>query len=128
DEPCSCIRNDPTEWPNMSIDSPANGAVLTDSVQVSGWVLDNLYVVGDAIDPSSINIGVDGVMVGHATYGAARPDICATYPGRLGCPNVGYSYTLDASGLAPGPHTITVAATTLAKLPVSGSKAVVVTR
>jgi hypothetical protein len=128
DEPCSCIRNDPTEWPNMSIDTPANGATIGASVPISGWIMNNLYVVGDPIDPASIAIGVDGALVGHATYGGSRPDVCALYPGRANCPNVGYSYTLDATLLAPGQHTITVAASTLAKLPVSGSKAIIVTR
>ncbi len=128
DEPCQCIRNDPTEWPNFSIDSPLNGATIGASVPISGWIINNAYVVGDPIDPSSINIDVDGVMVGHATYGLPRPDTCMTYPGRAGCPNVGYSYTLDATALAPGQHTITVAASTIAKLPVSGSKAIIVTR
>src|SRR6202051_4098656 len=46
-----------------------------------------------------------------ATYGISRSDVCAAYPGRPGCPNVGYSYSLNTSTLSVGSHTITVMAT-----------------
>jgi len=66
-------------------------------------------VVGTAI--SRVQVKVDGTAVGTATYGSSRPDVCAAYPGRPGCPNVGYSFSLDTSTLSVGSHTITVTAT-----------------
>jgi hypothetical protein len=65
--------------------------------------------------------------VGSATYGSSRPDVCAVYPGRPGCPNVGYSYSLDTSSLIPGSHTIAVTATDSDSTPDSGSYSVSVT-
>ena len=49
-----------------------------------------------------MQVKVDGTVAGTATYGISRPDVCAVYPGRTGCPNVGYSYALNASGLSVG--------------------------
>jgi hypothetical protein len=69
---------------------------------------------------------VDGTPAGAATYGANRPDVCAAYPGRPGCPNVGYSYSLDTTTLAAGSHIIAVTATDSASPPDTGSTTITV--
>jgi hypothetical protein len=56
-------------------------------------------------------VKVDGTAAGLAFYGVARPDVCVVYPGRPGCPNVGFSYPLNTALLTTGTHTITVAVT-----------------
>jgi hypothetical protein len=56
-------------------------------VTVSGWALDNTSAIGTAI--SSVQVKLDGVVVGTATYGVSRPDVCSLSSGRVGCPNVG---------------------------------------
>ena len=86
--------------------------------------MDNAAAVGTAI--SSVQIKVDGTVVGTATYGLSRPDVCAVYPGRPGCPNVGYSYSLNTSSLSAGTHTITVTATDSDATPDCGSSSVTV--
>src|SRR6202035_2665045 len=96
------------------------------TVMVSGWAVDNASVVGTAI--SSVQVKVDGSVVGTATYGSSRSDVCAVYPGRPGCPNVGYSYSLNTSTLSVGSHTITVTATDSDGTPDTGSASVNVTR
>jgi hypothetical protein len=53
---------------------------------------------------------VDGVQVGYA-LAVSRPDVCAAFPGRAGCPNVGFSYVWDTSGLSAGSHTLRILAT-----------------
>ena len=68
--------------PYVNIDVPVPGAVLSGMVSVEGWAIDNTSVVGTAI--SSVPVFVDGVLVGTATYGAYRSDVCAVYPGRIG--------------------------------------------
>jgi hypothetical protein len=88
---------------------------------VSGWALDNT-VSGTAIH--SAGIAIDGVFAGSATYGASRPDICGLYPGRPGCPNVGFTYS---GPLGPGAHTITVNATDSSIPALTGSASVAVT-
>jgi hypothetical protein len=74
---------------------------------VNGWAID------DSSPISSVSIAVDGVrQVHNATYGGARPDVCAVYPGRSGCPNVGWSTTIDTTLFSNGTHTLAVTATT----------------
>jgi hypothetical protein len=95
-------------------------------VAVVGWAIDNTSAVGTAI--SSVQIKVDGSVVGTATYGLSRPDVCVVFPGRPGCLNVGYSFSLNTSALSAGSHTITVTATDSDGTPDSGSASVSVTK
>ena len=99
----------PGALPTVVIDTPAAGTVLSGTVTVTGWALDSTVSVGAPI--GSVVVKVDGNVVGNATYGVSRVDVCTAYPGRAGCPNVGYIYALDTTGLTPGPHTLTVVAT-----------------
>ena len=110
--------------PTVFIDAPAQGATVSGIVAISGWAVDNASEVGTAI--SSVQVMVDGTVVGTATYGSSRPDVCAVYPDRPGCPNVGYSYSLNTSALSVGSHTITVTATDSDGAPDTGSSSVTV--
>jgi len=110
--------------PTVYVDAPAQGAAVSGTVRVSGWAVDNASVVGSAI--SSVQVKVDGSVVGTATYGISRADVCAVYPGRPACPNVGYSYSLDTSTLSVGTHTVTITATDSDTTPDSGSSSVTV--
>jgi hypothetical protein len=111
--------------PTVMIDSPSAGSVVTGTINVSGWALDNSTAVGTAI--SSVQVSVDGVSVGNATYGNSRSDVCTVYPGRPNCPNVGYTFSLDTSTLAQGSHVITVSATDSDGNPDTGSASTTVT-
>jgi hypothetical protein len=96
--------------PSVTIESPASGAVISSgTVIVTGWALDNTSSSGTAI--ANVQVKVDGTFIGNASYGTSRPDICATYPGRPGCPNVGFIYSVSTGLLSPGTHTISVSAT-----------------
>jgi len=110
--------------PTVHIDSPAPGATVSGTVTISGWAIDNDAKVGTAI--GSVHVLVDGTVVGTATYGASRPDVCAAYPDRPGCPNVGFTYSLNMATLASGSHTITVTATDSASPPDTGSATITV--
>ena len=112
--------------PSVYIDSPANGATVSGMVTVSGWAVDNTSTVGTAI--SRVQIKMDGVTVGNATYGLNRSDVCAVYAGRPGCPNVGYSFVLNAAALSPGSHTLTVIATDTDGTPDTGSASITIIR
>jgi hypothetical protein len=93
---------------------------------VAGWAVDNMSSVGTAI--ASVQVKIDGVVVGTATYGTSRPDVCTAYPGRPGCPNVGFTYLLNAEALTPGSHTLTVIATDTDGTPDSGSSSITIIR
>jgi hypothetical protein len=72
-------------------------------VHTYGWALDG------GIGIASVQILVDGVAFGTAAYGDSRGDVCAAYSG-AGCPNVGWDFSLDTTGLANGAHTFAVRA------------------
>jgi hypothetical protein len=78
-------------------------------VTVLGWAVDNGTVVGTAIN--SVQVKVDGTVIGTAAYGSSRADVCAVFVGRPGCPNVGYSFPWNTSGLSAGVHILTLTAT-----------------
>ncbi|HEY3838198.1 MAG TPA: Ig-like domain-containing protein, partial [Bryobacteraceae bacterium] len=110
------------QTPSVFIDGPSSGAIISGTVTVSGWAIDNTASVGTAI--GSVQVMIDGVAAGAATYGVTRNDVCSAYPGRAGCPNVGFVYSLNAAGLSPGGHTITVTATDTDPTPDSASASV----
>ncbi|HTU47983.1 MAG TPA: CotH kinase family protein [Bryobacteraceae bacterium] len=81
---------------------------LTGGNIVGGWAIDDLTGI------AQVTVAVDGVPVGNATYGNPRPDVCALFPNRTGCPNVGWSLWLDTTMLGDGNHTMQVTATSSA--------------
>ncbi len=115
----------PAGLPSVVIDSPGAGSAVSGTVTVVGWAIDNTVSVGTAI--KTVQVFVDGNSVGIATYGLSRSDVCTAYPGRAGCPNVGYSFALNTGTLTSGSHTITVAATDSDATPLTGSANVAVT-
>jgi hypothetical protein len=110
--------------PSVFIDSLAPGATISGTVSVAGWAIDNTTTIGTAI--SSVQVKVDGTLMGTAVYGTPRPDVCTVYPGRPGCPNVGFTYSLNTASLSAGTHTITVLATDSDANPDTGSYSIAV--
>lgn len=114
------ITNTPlvvTYPPALFIDGPVNNGGIVDvngSINIWGWAIDNDIQVENSI--SSVKIYVDGTDISHyvatATVGS-RGDVClpSAYPGRLGCPNVGWSYQWNSNSVTNGTHTIYVIAT-----------------
>jgi hypothetical protein len=111
-----------TAAPTVTIETPAPGAsIVSPTVVVSGWAIDSSAGIGTAIN--GVRVFLDGTLVGIATYGISRPDVCAIYPGRPGCPNVGFTLTIP---MAPGTHTITVSGTDSDNAPDTGQASVTV--
>src|SRR5579862_7807255 len=113
--------------PSIYIDSIATGTAVPGSgtTTVAGWAIDNTTSIGTGI--GSVQILVDGVVIGTASYGTNRPDVCAVYPGRSGCPNVGFTYQLNTGSLSRGTHTITALATDTDSAPDSSSYSISLT-
>jgi len=97
----------------IAIDSPAEiTSTITSfggTALVRGWTLTDSPSTASI---QSVQVSVDGVPFGTATYGDARPDVCATYTGRPGCPNVGFSYSLDTTHLTNGKHVLEITSKT----------------
>jgi uncharacterized protein (TIGR03437 family) len=88
------------------VDSPVNNGFYRGIANFSGWALNDTKGI------SSVSISVDSVIIGTATYGSARPDVCVAYPGRTNCPNVGWTFQYDTNQIADGVHTFGATATT----------------
>jgi hypothetical protein len=109
--------------PSVFIDTPSADATVSGVVPIYGWSIDNTVISGTGI--SSVQVLVDGKNQGFASYGISRPDVCNAFPGRIGCPNVGFIFQLDTSTLTAGSHVVTVLATdTDGTLPDTGSATV----
>jgi len=102
----------------MTVNPDTFNPVIVDFYEQIGYlpdaILNYLLLLGWSLDDnaaiSSIAVSVDGVLAGTANYGQSRPDVCAAFPGRAGCPNVGWTFLLDTSTLANGSHTLAIAA------------------
>ena len=92
------------EKTRVNIDSPNSNAQASGTYTASGWAVDNTVSI------NAISIHLDGQFVGLATYGGSRPDVCAAFANQVDCPNVGWTYSLNTSALADGPHTFTAIA------------------
>ncbi len=94
---------------HVSIDRPNNASNPFQGLTTfSGWAVNNNAAI------SSVTVLVDGAPMGTAVYGSGsfgdRPDVCKVYPGRPGCPNVGWSILFDTSKLSNGVHTLEITA------------------
>ena len=97
----------------ITIDNPAE--ITSTLTTLSGTALVRGWSLTDASSTSaiaSIQVSVDGLAVGTATYGDSRVDVCNVYAGRPGCPNVGFHYALDTTRLTNGTHTLEITSTT----------------
>jgi len=91
---------------NIDTPSTSGNSTLAGQAAIGGWALSDNQAI------SVVTISVDGVVNGTAVYGGARPDVCSEFPSRPGCPNVGWTYTLDTTKIANGSHNLEVTATT----------------
>jgi hypothetical protein len=71
-----------------------------------GWALTPGSGFTIPVDGSTIDVVIDGVVVGHPTYGLFRADIAALFPGYTNSDGaVGY-FTIDTTMLSNGMHSI----------------------
>lgn len=95
--------------PSAAFSAPAAGATVSGDVVISGWALDNVAQIENAI--TNVQMQVDGVPQPGLVSMNQASTICATYPNRTGCPNVGWSYTWDSRLVANGSRVIKIVVT-----------------
>jgi len=88
--------------PIGSVDVPTPNAQLSGSANVAGWAFDDTAV-------ARVDVYVNGVIAGTATYGGSRPDVGNDWPHAPS--NIGYSFSLNTTAYPNGPHVISVRAT-----------------
>ncbi len=92
----------------LSIDTPsAQSGPLSGQVAIGGWAIDQIAAIG------KVTVAVDDLSVGTAIYGGTRTDVCAVFTNAIGCPDVGWNYSIDTNLLSDGPHTLAVSGTTV---------------
>ena len=90
--------------PFGSIDTPDQGATVSGTVTNFGWALTpgtTCTVAG-----GSVQVSIDSGPLQPVTYGGARTDIAAAFPGYTDANAAGGSYTLNTTALSNGLHTI----------------------
>jgi hypothetical protein len=83
----------------------ASAIPSADVVAVVGWAAD-----GHDIAPvKQVQVSIDGMVVGNASLGSARPDVAAAFGANF--VNAGWSFVYSASYLGAGTHTVSAIAT-----------------
>jgi hypothetical protein len=91
--------------PFGAIDTPGQGEAVSGVITNWGWAL-TPQPANIPTNGSTIDVLIDGVVVGHPTYGLDRADIAALFPGYANTNSaVGY-FTIDTTTLTNGVHTI----------------------
>lgn len=91
--------------PFGSIDEPAQGALVSGSSWIFGWVLTpqpNFIPT----DGSTLKIWIDGLYIGHPVYNQFRADIAAIFPGYANSNGAVGSFLLDTTTYKNGAHTL----------------------
>ncbi len=85
--------------PLAVVEQPLANSQVSGKVSVSGWAMDDTAVSG-------VDVYLDGVLAGHATYGGSRSDVGKDFPHAPA--SIGYVFSLDTSQYGNGIHTIEV--------------------
>ncbi|MEO8026587.1 MAG: M36 family metallopeptidase, partial [Bryobacteraceae bacterium] len=103
------LRLDPpfgfSDFPVVKIEKPTTTDKVKGILTISGIAYDQDWPI------SRLDIVIDGIARAATLPSLSRPDFCATQ-NVTGCPNVGFSVTLNAVtlGLAPGTHKLQIRA------------------
>lgn len=97
-------NNNGATRPFGTIDTPAQGGVVSGRVMNFGWALSPGGSIPE--DGSTITVYVDGVAKGHPVYGQYRDDIATLFPGYANSSGaIGY-FELNTTTLSNGVHTL----------------------
>jgi hypothetical protein len=99
-----------TSSPRMNVEGPANGAVVSRTLAVSGWAYDSGATTGPGVDQVRIFSGGQcaGTVLGDALLGLLRPDVQIAYALAPTFAATGFAATVTLPGR--GPQQITVCA------------------
>ena len=95
----------------INIDTPKNNEVINGRLKIEGWALETSAQNSTGITAVDIYDGPangQANIIGHATYGIARPDVANSLGGRAGFINCGFIADIDSSKLSAGAHNIYV--------------------
>lgn len=100
------VDNASSGLPFGAIDTPGQGETVSGTIVNWGWALTPGSGFTIPTDGSTIDVVIDGVVVGHPRYGLFRADIAALFPGYTNSDGaVGY-FKIDTTTLSNGMHTM----------------------
>jgi len=99
------VSSEVSPAPSGEIEAPAAGAILTGNTIFRG------HVSSPAVTITAVDILIDGVTYGRATYNLARPELCAAMAQpAVNCPGIGFQFGLNTRTVIPplpnGTHTV----------------------
>jgi hypothetical protein len=102
--------NQTATQPFGSIDTPTYGQAVSGTIWNYGWALTPNANATDqrscTIANSNVFVAIDSGLLMPVTYGQARSDIAASFPGFSNGANGGGAYSLDTTTLSNGTHQI----------------------
>jgi hypothetical protein len=99
------VNNTGSTRPFGALDTPGQGQTVSGVITNWGWAL-TPQPGTIPTDGSTIDVVVDGAVVGHPAYGLDRADIAGLFPGYANTHSaVGY-FTIDTTTLSNGVHTL----------------------
>jgi hypothetical protein len=90
--------------PFGTIDTPSEGATVSGTISIAGWVLTPGATC--TISSSGVSASIDSGPLVSVLYGQARPDIATAFPGFTNSDNAGGALALDTATLTNGNHQI----------------------
>jgi Tol biopolymer transport system component len=99
------VANAASTEPFGTIDTPTQGQTVSGTIVNFGWAL-TPQPASIPADGSTINVFIDGVNVGHPSYGHSRSDIATLFPGYANSNGAVGHFTINTTAYADGVHTI----------------------
>lgn len=99
------LTNNTSAKPFGTLDTPTQRETISGTYTIFGWALTPKPNTIPT-DGSTIDVLVDGVVVGHPVYNTLRSDIAAAFPGLNNSNGAGGYFVLNTETLANGVHTL----------------------
>jgi len=100
------VDNATSTKPFGSIDTPGIGQTVSGGVWNFGWALTPNATPACTIGPGGVQVPIDSGPLTPVSYGGARTDIAAAFPGYTNSVGAGGAYYIDTTTLANGTHLI----------------------
>jgi hypothetical protein len=97
--------NGSSVFPFGAIDTPAQGETVSGTFINFGWALTG-QPREIPVDGGTIDVVIDGVVVGHPSYNYFRPDIASLFPGYANSGGAVGFFAIDTTQYANGLHTL----------------------
>ena len=98
-------NNSTATLPFGALDTPGQGESVSGTITNWGWALAP-QPANIPTDGTTIDVVIDGVVVGHPVYGLDRSDIATLFPGYANTHSAVGRFTIDTTAIANGVHTI----------------------